>query len=123
MRQAGGRFFKGDEGQAGGGGLGVDQPVEETGLGGGNPLGGEQGEQLGMHDERGYGEESLEAGEHRFLGHTVVMLAGEVGFQNDEIRHENLGTGLLGLRHIAACGRGEIQRLASQQPHDHRGIQ
>ncbi len=39
-----------------------------------------------MHCDGGHGEEGLDAGEHCVLGHVVVVLAGEVGFQNDEIR-------------------------------------
>ena len=39
--------------QAGGGGLGVDQPVEETGLGSGKSLGREQANELGMDDKGG----------------------------------------------------------------------
>jgi hypothetical protein len=44
VRQAGGGFLEGDEGQAGGGGLGVDQAVEESRLGSGKSLGREQWE-------------------------------------------------------------------------------
>ena len=114
VRKAGSGFLESHKGQAGGGGLGVDQPVEETGFGRGKSLGRKQREQLGMHDKGRHGEELSEAGEHRVLGHTVVVLAGEVGFQHDEIRNENLGAGLLGLRHVAACDRGQIQRLAGE---------
>ena len=36
--KAGGGFFESDKGQAGGGGLGVDQAIEEAGFGGGKSL-------------------------------------------------------------------------------------
>ena len=39
MRKAGSGFLESDKGQVGGGGLGVDQSVEETGFGRGKTLG------------------------------------------------------------------------------------
>ena len=74
-------FPGGDGGQAGSGGPVVDQAVGETRLGGGKSPGRGQWEQRGMHHEGGHGEEALEAGEHGVLGHAVVVLAGEAGFQ------------------------------------------
>lgn len=63
MGKAGGGFFEVNKGQTGGGGLGVDQAVEEAGFGSGQTLGRERREQPGMQDEAGHGEEALEAGE------------------------------------------------------------
>jgi hypothetical protein len=104
-------------------GDGVDEAVEESGFSGGETSSGEQRKKLRMHHEGGHGKQREQAVDHGGLGHAVMMLAGEVGFEDHQIRHKHLRSRRLGFRHEAAGGFGEVDGLAGKQTHHHRGIE